>query len=223
MKILLLEDEYLLSRSIRTYLLRQGYFVDDFDNGQDVLERIKEKAYDLYILDINTPLVGGLECLEVINERYPDAPKIMISAYHDIEHISDAYDLGCSDYLKKPFNLKELEIKITRLAEMIPKAETKSPLVTLSEHYAYDTEKRILTYNGELQTLTPREAALIELFVEHLGQIVNEEMIQQHIWEDEPVQHSTVRSLLNRLRAKLEDDLIENVRGFGYIIRKRTA
>jgi len=223
MKILLLEDEYLLSRSIRTYLLRQGYFVDDFDNGRDVLDRIAEKAYDFYILDINTPLVGGLECLDAINKRYPEAPKIIISAYHDIDHITDAYDLGCSDYLKKPFNLKELEIKITRLARAAAPAETRSAEVALGGGYVYDKEKKTLLYHDDLQTLTPREAALIELLVAHLGQIVDEETIRQHVWGDEPVQHSTVRSLLNRLRSKLKGDLVENVRGFGYIIRKKRA
>lgn len=220
MKILLLEDEYLLSRSIRTYLLRQGYFVDDFDNGKEVLERIEEKAYDFYILDINTPLVGGLECLEVINARHPETPKIIISAYHDIDHITKAYDLGCSDYLKKPFNLKELEIKITKLASMVQEQqEVEDPIMKLSARYAYHKERKQLLYNGGAEMLTPRESALMELFIANMGQIVNETMIQQHVWKDEAVQHATVRSLVNRLRAKLKDELVDNVRGFGYIIR----
>ncbi|MDX9966887.1 MAG: response regulator, partial [Sulfuricurvum sp.] len=99
MKILLLEDEFMLARSIRTYLLSRGHLVDHYDNGQEVLDVIESKMHDFYILDINTPLVGGLECLKAIAQRYPDVPKIVISAYHDIDYISDAFDLGCSDYL----------------------------------------------------------------------------------------------------------------------------
>ena len=94
MKILLLEDEFMLARSIRTYLLSRGHLVDHYDNGQEVLDVIESKMHDFYILDINTPLVGGLECLKAIAQRYPDVPKIVISAYHDIDYISDAFDLA---------------------------------------------------------------------------------------------------------------------------------
>lgn len=221
MKILLLEDEYLLSRSIRTYLLSRGHFVDDFDNGCDVLETIGEKAYDFYILDINTPLVGGLECLKAINERYPETPKIIISAFHDIDHISDAYDLGCSDYLKKPFNLKELEIKITKLAEMVPHTEEESPIIPLSRHYSFDRESQQLYYDGEMQHFTPREHALLLLFIGNIGQVMTDDTIETFIWDGEEVERSTIRSLVNRLRSKLHEELIGNVRGFGYIMNRR--
>ena len=129
MKILLLEDEFLLSRSIRTYLLSRGHLVDHYDNGKDVLKVIEEKQHDFYILDINTPLIGGLECLEAIAAKFPNIPKIMISAYNDIEHISSAFDLGCSDYLKKPFNLKELQIRIELLLNKSNAVDVPNPVI----------------------------------------------------------------------------------------------
>jgi len=223
MKVLLLEDEYLLSRSIRTYLLNQGYFVDHFDNGQDVLDTIETNKHDFYILDINTPLVGGLECLKVIAHKYPDIPKIVISAYHDISYISDAFDMGCSDYLKKPFNLKELEIRIAKLtSQMTQKSEPlNEPIIKLSEHYTFNKETNLLYYDEEVQKFSKREYALILLFVSNMGQIIGDENIRSFIWGGEDTEDSTVRSLINRVRAKLKEELIENVRGFGYIMARR--
>jgi len=223
LKILLLEDEFMLARSIRTYLLGRNYFVDHFDNGQDVLDIIKTQQHDFYILDINTPLVGGLECLKVIAEKYPNAPKIVISAYHDIEYISNAFAFGCSDYLKKPFNLMELEIRINKLSapspypfvELVPATS-----IELSSHYTFDKESNFLFYDGIMQQFTKREYALILLFISNLGQIMTDETILSFIWEGEEAESSTIRSLVNRVRHKLKEELIHNIRGFGYIMKR---
>ncbi|MEW5832765.1 MAG: response regulator transcription factor [Campylobacterota bacterium] len=222
MKILLLEDEFMLARSIRTYLLSRGHLVDHYDNGQEVLDVIESKMHDFYILDINTPLVGGLECLKAIALRYPDVPKIVISAYHDIEYISDAFDLGCSDYLKKPFNLKELDIRIQRLsAQSQQNAEPASdPIIRLSDRYTFNKETNLLYYDDTVQKFTKREHALIVLFVSNLGQVMTDESIRSFIWDGEDAEASTIRSLVNRVRQKLKEELIENMRGFGYIMKK---
>ena len=222
MKILLLEDEFLLSRSIRTFLLSFGHLVDHYDNGLDVLEAIKTKEHDFYILDINTPLVGGLECLKVISKLYPDVPKIIISAYNDIDHISKAFKDGCSDYLKKPFNLKELQIRIEYLTHKNEKNTTqeKDSLIHLSSHYAFNKETNFLYYDGEIEKFTKKEYALIVLFISNLGQIMTDESIQSFIWNGEDVQASTIRSLVNRVRIKLKEDLLQNIRGFGYMMTK---
>lgn len=219
MKILLLEDEFLLSHSIRTYLLNCGHFVDYYDNGKDILEAIEKKEHDFYILDINTPLVGGMECLQVIAKKFPLVPKIMISAYNDIEHISKSYDLGCSDYLKKPFNLKELEIRMERLSGVknIP-VKAPEPMIKLGEHYSFNKETNFIYYDGVIQTFTKREHSLLVLFISNYGQVITDENIQSFIWEGEEVEAGTIRSLVNRVRSKLKEDLIQNIRGFGYVM-----
>ena len=178
--------------------------------------------HDFYILDINTPLVGGLECLKAIAQRYPDVPKIVISAYHDIDYISDAFDLGCSDYLKKPFNLKELDIRIQRLsAQSQQNAEPASdPVIRLSDRYTFNKETNLLYYDDTVQKFTKREHALIVLFVSNLGQVMTDESIRSFIWDGEDAEASTIRSLVNRVRQKLKEELIENMRGFGYIMKK---
>ncbi|MFT7002848.1 MAG: DNA-binding response OmpR family regulator [Sulfurimonas sp.] len=225
MKILLLEDEYMLSRSICTFLLSFGYLVDCYDNGRDVLEAIEEKQHDFYILDINTPIVGGLECLKIISKKYPNIPSIIISAYNDIDHISSAFDIGCSDYLKKPFNLKELQIRIDHLTILNEKnvVEEKSPIIYLSEHYSFNKETNILYYDNEIQMFTKKEYSLIVLFISNLGQIMTDESIQSFIWNGEYVEASTIRSLVNRVRRKLKEELLQNIRGFGYVMKRITS
>lgn len=222
MKILLLEDEFMLARSIRTYLLARGHLVDHYDNGQEVLDIINTASHDFYILDINTPLVGGLECLKAIAKRHPATPKIIISAYHDIEYISDAFKIGCSDYLKKPFNLKELEIRIERLTTQasLNTEAPQDPIIRLSNHYTFDKESQLIFYDGEVQKFTKREYSLIVLFVSNLGQIMSDESIRSFIWEGEDTEDSTIRSLVNRVRNKLKENLLENIRGFGYLMKR---
>jgi two-component system, OmpR family, response regulator len=225
MKILLLEDELMLSRSIQTYLLACGHLVDAYDNGKDVLDMIEKKEHDFYILDINTPLIGGLECLKVITAKYENIPKIIISAYNDIEHISSAFDIGCSDYLKKPFNLKELQIRIEHLTSQTDSAADKinDSIIHLSEHYTFDKESNLLYYDDIIQKFTKREHSLIVLFISNLGQIMTDESIQSFIWNGEEVESSTIRSLVNRVRTKLKENLLQNIRGFGYVMSKNAV
>lgn len=222
MKVLLLEDEFMLARSIRTYLLGRGYLVDHYDNGQEVLDIIKQRSHDFYILDINTPLVGGLECLKAIALKYPAIPKIIISAYHDVDYISDAFSLGCSDYLKKPFNLKELEIRIHHLTTQVQQSsETPyDPIIHLSTSCMFNKETNLLYRDGIAQKFTRREHSLITMFVSNLGQIMTDESIRSFVWDGEETEPSTIRSLVNRVRNKLGEDLIENIRGFGYLMKK---
>lgn len=222
MRILLLEDEFMLARSIRTYLLARGHLVDHYDNGQDVLDTIETLQHDFYILDINTPLVGGLECLKVISQKYPLIPKIIISAYHDIDYISDAFNRGCSDYLKKPFNLKELEIRLQHLTAQVTNITEvpHDPLIYLSQQYTFNKETNLLYFGSVIQKFTKREYSLIILFVSNLGQIMTDESIRSFIWNGEETEASTIRSLVNRVRAKLKENLIQNIRGFGYMMTR---
>jgi YesN/AraC family two-component response regulator len=112
------------------------------------LEAIELQAHDFYLLDINTPLVGGLDCLKMISSKYPSIPKIIISAYHDLGYISEAFSTGCSDYLKKLFNLQELEIRINHLTAQVHHTSESQydPMIHLSNHYSFNKESNFLYY-----------------------------------------------------------------------------
>lgn len=197
MKILLLEDEIMLNESIQEYLESQGHILDSFFEGNEALESIKNSAYDLLILDINVPNIDGLTLLEKIHDLKIHAPTIYISALADIEDISRAYDLGCYDYLKKPFHLKELSLRIDRV---VISNETPRVYLRLSKNYSYDQEHSTLLFNSYPQILTKKQAQIIDLLARNRGRVVDFEQFRIYVWDEQIVDNATIRTEINRLK-----------------------
>lgn len=218
MKILLLEDELMLQSAIVEYLSDTGYKIDAFEDGQEAFEASMENVYDLFIFDINTPTIDGLTLLENLQKEKIFVPTIFISAITQIEQISKAYELGCYDYLKKPFHLKELTLHMDRLLQMA-KVESKS-IVKISKMYTYDLEKCRLLFDNVEQTLTPKQAQIIHLFANNINKIVDFDMLRYYVWDDTPVDNATIRAEVHRVRQILKEDLIESLKGIGYKINK---
>ncbi|QOY54038.1 response regulator transcription factor [Candidatus Sulfurimonas marisnigri] len=217
MKILLLEDEVMLNESICEYLESQGHLVETYFDGLEAYENIKKNSYDLLILDINVPGMDGLSFLENIHALKIHVQTIYISALVDIEDISRAYDLGCYDYLKKPFHLKELSLRVDRvkLSNDIPRVHLR-----LSKNYSYDQEHSTLLFNGEYQTLSKRQSQIIDLLSRNRGMVVDFEQFQIYVWDEQIVDNATIRAEINRLKKFLKEEVILNVRGMGYMIEK---
>lgn len=217
MKILLLEDEVMLNDSIHEYLETLGHSVQTYLDGSKAFEDIQNKAYDLLILDINVPGIDGLSFLEKIHELKIQTPAIYISALADIEDISRAYNLGCFDYLKKPFHLKELSLRIDRIQmdKEIPRVHLR-----LSKNYSYDQEHSTLLFNNEAQTLTKKQSQIIDLLARNRSMVVDFEQFQEYVWDEQIVDNATIRTEINRLKKVLKEDILINVRGMGYMIEK---
>lgn len=217
MKILLLEDEVMLNESICEYLEVQGHNVKFFFDGNKAYEEIQQHSYDLLILDINVPGLDGLELLENMHELKLHIPTIYISALVDIEDISRAYALGCNDYLKKPFHLKELALRLDKI-----KISTDVPRVhlRLSKNYSYDQEHSSLLFNQQNQTLTKKQSQIIDILARNRGRVVDFDQFCEYVWQDSFVDNATIRAEVNRLKKFLKEDVIINVRGMGYMIDK---
>lgn len=217
MKILLLEDEVMLNESIQEFLEGVGHMVESFFDGLEAYEAIKKNSYDLLILDINVPNMDGLTFLERLHELKIHIGTIYISALVDIEDISRAYNLGCYDYLKKPFHLKELALRLDRiiLSSEVPRVQLR-----LSKNYSYDQEHSTLLLNGIPQTLTKRQSQIMDLLARNRGRVVDFEQFSTYIWDDIIVDNATIRAEINRLKKILQEDVISNVRGMGYMIDK---
>ena len=217
MKIFLLEDEIMLNESICEYLEMEGHIVKSFVDGADAFENITKSSYDLFILDINVPRMDGLTFLEEVQKLKIHAPTIYISALVDIEDISRAYDLGCYDYLKKPFHLKELMLRIDRiiLANNVPTLHLK-----LSKNYFYDQEHNILLFKNEPQTLSKRQSQIIDILSRNRGRVVDFEQFRIYVWDEQIIDNATIRAEINRLKQFLQEEMIINVRGMGYMIDK---
>ena len=217
MKILLLEDEIMLNESIVEYLEVLGHSVDSYLDGLKAFSSMKEKSYDLLVLDINVPNMDGLTFLENIHELKIQTPAIYISALVDIEDISRAYNLGCFDYLKKPFHLKELALRLDRivLSNEVPRVHLR-----LSKNYSYDQEHSTLLFNSVAQTLTKKQSQIIDLLARNRGRVVDFDQFQAYVWDEVIVDNATIRAEVSRLKKILQEDFIQNVRGMGYMIEK---
>jgi DNA-binding response OmpR family regulator len=217
MKILLLEDEVMLNESICEYLEGEGHHANPFFDGLDALKSIQENSYDLLILDINVPRMDGLSFLEKIHALKIHVPTIYISALVDIEDISRAYNLGCYDYLKKPFHLKELSLRLDRivLSNEVPRVHLR-----LSKNYSYDQEHSTLLLNTIPKVLTRRQSQIIDLLARNRGRVVDFEQFRIYVWDEQIVDNATIRAEINRLKKFLQEDVIQNIRGMGYMIEK---
>ncbi|MFK5882701.1 MAG: response regulator transcription factor [Sulfurospirillum sp.] len=221
MKILLLEDETMLRNSIEEYLRAIGHEVQSFISGERAFEEIRKSSFDLLLLDINVPHLSGMELFERLNSLENVPTTIFISANLDIEDITQAYQLGASDYLKKPFHLKELALKINHIKkEQSAKAFVQ---VILSKHYRFSKEKQMLFYNNSVQHLTKKQLQIITLLSYNMGIVVDFDKFRSYVWNHEPVDNATIRAEISRFRKTLKEDFILNVKGIGYKIEKYFA
>lgn len=214
MKILLLEDELMLNNAICEYLKDIGHFVESFVDGADVLRSI-ENGYDLLILDVNVPTISGFELLSELNNKKIHIPTIFISAQIDIEDITKAYELGCREYLKKPFHLGELGIKINQI---LKKEQNNTSHIRFSENYSYSKDKQTLYFNGEPQNLTKKQLEIIHILALNINMIVDFEHFRVDVWDSENIDNPTIRAEISRLKKSLKEDFIKNIRGLGYKI-----
>ena len=199
MNILLLEDDIALNKAIKKVLELDYHTVNTFTDGQELIKSLDQR-YDLYILDINVPHISGLELLDMILLQNDQAKVIMISSNTDIQSIQTAYNSGCVDYLKKPFHITELRAKITRL-----KLEGTDLLSGVK-------------FRNEDDILSKKERRLLRLLLSNLSLVVTYEMIEQDVYENKRMSMDALRALVLRLRAKLTDDIIENIIDVGYTI-----
>ncbi len=215
MKVLLLEDEFMLLSSMKLFLASKNIEVDSFKNGKEARNSIKNKDYDMYILDINVPDISGLDILRRIRKTDKHTPVIIISAAIDIESIEKAYALGCSDYLKKPFNLRELEIRMEKLKKV-----SDGLMVKINPEYDFDMKRSLLLKKGTIHRMTKTQNKLIGILVENLDRIVSFEDMKMLIWDDYDMSDITIRSLIKRIREATSEEFIETFRGIGYRIPK---
>ena len=219
MKVLLLEDELMLQGAIKEYLSDTGFDVTAFEDGQEAYDNISSNCYDLFIFDINTPSMDGLSLLDKLQKEKIYVPTIFISAITEIEQISQAYALGCYDYLKKPFHLKELSLHIERLLKMAD-IRAKS-FIKISKMYSYDAENQSLLFDGEEQLLTQKQLQIMDVLAKNINKVVDFEMLRHYAWDDSPIDNAVIRAEIHRLRQVLKEDLITTLKGVGYTLSKQ--
>jgi len=217
MKILLLEDEYSLRISIEEFLMDLGYDVDGFVDGEDAYNAIYDKKYDLLLLDVKVPTLNGFELLEKIRIDGKTEPAIFLTSMTNLDDLKEGYRYGCCDYIRKPFDLEELELRLEQA--LVQMSEDDSSCIGIACDIIYDVKKAKLTIKNEEVVLRKIEQEMLEVLLKHKNIVVSTQMFQDEIW-GEYVEPATIRVHLNNLRKKLPSTVIKNRRGQGYIIER---
>ena len=144
MKVLLVEDDTQLNTTIASYLETIPFEVTSAEDGEEAIDIIDDNIFDLYLIDINIPTISGLDLLKYIRQTDIHVPIIIITASLEINNLTEAYDKGCNEYLKKPFHLKELEVRINRLIN------TKQSTIKFSNNFYYCENKKSFYFENKI-------------------------------------------------------------------------
>ncbi|MCK5293519.1 MAG: response regulator transcription factor [Arcobacteraceae bacterium] len=216
MKILLLEDELMLQSSICEYLETLGHICFPFTDGLNAKKSLELQEYDLMIFDINVPSLNGLELFDYIKKRDCHTPVIFISALIDIESITQAFTLGAADYIKKPFHLKELGLRVQKISKDVEDKTRHHILLSKNYHYSKDENK--LFFNNQVQILTKKQSDIIQCLCLNIGTIIDFDILREYVWDASLVTDATIRTEISRLRKVLKEEFIQNHKGIGYKI-----
>lgn len=218
MKLLLVEDEEMLSKSIAKGLGMLGYAVDCAYDGEEALYFYELNEYDLMILDLNLPKIDGMEVLRRIRSQDEEFRVLILSARNTLEDKVSGLDCGSNDYLTKPFEFKELE---ARIRSLLRRNFTTRNTVLVCGCLKMDTAARRVTCRGRELELTRKEYSLLEYLMVHAGKLVSAEELIEHAWDSEADLFSNsfrfhVHSLRKKLDAAGADGYIMTQRGQGY-------
>ena len=215
-KILLLEDDTNLSETVCEFLESKGYIVVPVYDGEEAETRIYEEPFDLLLLDVNVPSLNGFALLERVRNSGKSTPAIFLTSLNALEDLEQGYESGCDDYLRKPFALKELAIRIDTLLKR-EFFHAPKPLIRIDEGVEYNTLTNELLVQNRPIHLQNKEAKLLKLFLQKKSEIIYHETIMSALWDyDEQGSDETLRTYVKNLRKLLGKDRIVSVKKLGY-------
>ena len=216
-QILLVEDDETLSELINEYLSEQGYDVTVRADAKAALDTAYERNFDILILDVKLPKGDGFSLLRELRRLGDDTPAIFTTSLNALQDLEIGYKSGCDDYLKKPYELKELLLRIQILIKR-KFSHVNDEFIELNDGYKFYPSSKTLRQNGQIVNLSNKESELLALFLENKNTLISKETIFEKIWKygEEPSELS-LRVYVKNLRRILGKDAIVNRRGDGYI------
>ena len=216
MKILLLEDDIGLADIMSEYLEDNNFEVDLVYDGEEALDRAYETKYDLYIFDVNVPAIKGFDLLKILRDNGDVIPTIFVTSLNDIEDVSKGFESGADDYLKKPFELAELLLRIKNIQRR-SFTQKRSTVIQIDQDTTFDIDTELLqTPNGTV-SLPQKELKLLKHFLKHPNEIITFENLYTILWDyDEGASAESLRAHIKNLRKHFKNNIIQNLRGLGY-------
>ena len=215
-RILLLEDDITLNDTLTDYLEENYYEVESLYDGEDAYERIYEKSFDLFLLDVNVPSLNGFELLKNVREQEIKTPAIFITSLNSMDSFEEGFESGCDDYIRKPFELKELLIRVQTILKRGYFHEVDAK-IQLSDDVYYDVDKNLLYKNEEEIKLNNKETKLLNYFLKNQDIVLSHRMIYDNVWEyDEESSDFSLRTYIKNLRKIFGKERIISVKKLGY-------
>ena len=218
-KLLLLEDDPNLSESVEEYLTEQGYDVVCVYDAASAEDTLYEQKFDLLLLDVNVPDGNGFSLLKSSRSGGNNTPAIFLTSRNAMDDVEEGFASGADDYLRKPFALKELLLRIQTILKRNfyhPPSES----IDLGDGVTYDTLNQVLKINGTEQNLQLKEHKLLKLFLQHKGELLHHEVIMEHLWDfDETPSDGSLRTYIKTLRKLLGGERIVSHKRLGYQFR----
>jgi len=223
MNVLLLEDDPVLTKEICDFLYSKNVETEIAYDGELFIKLHHRKSFDFVILDINVPLINGLEVCKRIRETDKTTPILMTTAFGEIEDKSEAFHSGADDYLVKPFLLEELWLRMNALMRRKSFSKYEKQMTVIDDLEINYDDKIALRAGKEIQ-LTPKEFKLLSILIENYGKVLSKQQIAEKLW-DYHVQtnQNTIEVYINFLRNKIDKNatnkLLHTKIGFGYYIK----
>lgn len=218
-KLLLLEDDPNLSESVSEYLEEQGFDVTCIYDASSAEDTLYEQKFDLLLLDVNVPGGDGFSLLKESRKGGNSTPAIFITSRNAMSDVEAGFESGGDDYIRKPFALKELLLRIQTILKR-NFYHNPTDVLTLAEGITYDIENQVLNINGHVQNLQLKEHKLLKLFIQHKNELLTHEVIIEHLWDyDETPSDGSLRTYIKTLRKLLGKDSIVSHKRLGYQFR----
>ena len=216
MKVLLLEDDVALSDLLNEHLEDKGFEVTLCTNGQVALEALIEQKFDIALLDINTPQISGIEVLKSIRKEYKNnTPVIILTAYQDTKHLKESFENGVDEYIKKPFDLEELDQRILKLCRQF--FINQDNKIEIDKNLFFEPESCQIFRDDKIINLALKERDILKYFCTHKNRIISSDELLQNIWAyDDMPTDATIRVYIKNLREIIGKEKITTIRSVGY-------
>jgi len=220
MKILLLEDDLILNEIIEEHLISQKHEITTVFTGLEAQDLLYSQRFDLLLLDVNVPILNGFELLKDLRQKEIYTPTIFLTSLNQIDDIEKGFKSGCDDYLKKPFELKELDLRINNIKRLF-NIENED-LIKISKDTYLDKKNLLIKKENEQIHLAKKECEVLEYLINNSSKTVSIEELSLNVWayEEAPIS-STIRTYIKNLRRVLGEEFIINLRGVGYRFNKK--
>jgi len=220
-KILFVEDERDLSLIVCDILRQQGYDVVEAFDGIEGLAKYKTEGADLIVADVMMPRLDGFAMAREIRRISVNVPIIFLTAKNTIDDVEKGFDIGANDYLKKPFELRELIIRIKALLRNTVNTKTDNEIYPIGD-YRFDSTCQLLIFDGKEIPISNIEARILEKLVVNIGKTVDASEMMIAVWgRDELSNRNSLHGYIHKLRRAFRHDTnisIINQRGFGYML-----